>query len=182
MNEDELRLYQAFSSYATENLFWQLTYLNNALFDTPLRTPSREKLESMINTYAAIISSIYPTKDGQNLISAIQNNNHLFICFVDHLLAGSSHTESIDHQWKENGRQTAQLLCKMNPYWRITEWTVMIGHECDLLETIAENMLAGNYNTFTSIAPVCQRLALDMCSYMSSGVMKQQHTARNYAD
>lgn len=174
MDQDALRLYQAMGNYATENLFWSLVFLNNVCFNTPLKHDSKNKLLGMNRMYDTIITSIYPTGEGKDLVVAMANNNRLFIAYIEHLMQGSSQAVQLKQQWKENGRRIAQLLCNMNPHWQAMEWNAMIGHEADLLDTIATNMQTKNYATFANMAPICQRLALDMSQYMCSGILKQR--------
>lgn len=174
MNQEQLALYQAIGNYATEQLFWSLVLINNAAFNTPLRHDAKNKLMSMGKVYDTIISSIYPNGEGKELVAAMMNNNRLFIAYIEHLMQGSGQAHQYKLQWKDSGRQIAQILCKMNPYWRAMEWTAMIGHEADLLDTIATNMQAKNYATFVNMAPICQHLAIDMSQYMCSGICKQK--------
>lgn len=61
----------------------------------------------------------------------------------------------------------------MNPYWKVAEWSAMIGHEADLLESIATSLKIKNYTTFVNIVPICHRLAVDMCQYMCTGIANQ---------
>lgn len=174
MDQEELSLYEAFGNYAIDNLFWSLVYLNNASFNTPMKEECKNKLLSLNKTYELIIMSIYPAEKGKNLIEAMANNNRLFISYIEHLLEGSNQTGAFKQRWKENGMQIAMLLNKLNPHWKVPEWSAMIQHETDLLETIATNLRAKNYTTFVNTAPICRRLAVDMSKYMSSGVILQQ--------
>ena len=173
INQDDMRIYMAIGNFATENLFWQLIYLNNAAFHTPIQSGAKEKLMSMGRTYDTIISSFYPSGEAKALVSAMANNNRLFVSYVDCVMQGGSQTNMLKQQWKENGQKIATLLCRLNSYWQATEWTAMINHECDLLDTIASSMHAKNYAAFFNTAPICKRLAIDMSSYMSGGLAKQ---------
>ena len=180
MDQEELALYQTMGNYATENLFWSLIYLNNTAFNTPLRNDAKTKLLGMNKMYDTIISSVYPSGEGDELIAAMANNNRLFISYIDHLMQGSNQASVFQQQWKENGCKIAQILGKMNPYWRTMEWTAMINHEAALLDTIASSMQAKNYGTFANTAPICRRLAIDMSNYMCSGITKQQQSTWEY--
>ncbi len=92
MDEDMMRLYEAFSNYATDNLFWSLVYLNNAVFHTPLKEDAKNKLISLNKTYGTILSSIYPLDKSRDLITAMGNNNQLFIIYPPSFC--STHTVS----------------------------------------------------------------------------------------
>lgn len=173
MNQDELAIYLAVTNFATENLFWQLVYLNNAVFQTPLKIEAKEKLLGMKKMCGTIISSFYPSGEGGELVEAMAKNNRLFVAYADSVMQGSSRSGILKRQWRENGQQIAHLLCRMNPYWRTAEWTAMINHEADLLDKIATSLHARNYTVFVDIAPICRRLAIDMSNYMSSGLAKQ---------
>lgn len=173
MDEREFLLYQAMVSYAMENIFWQLVFLNNALFDTPLGTDAKSKLEAMSKRYATIITNIYPAADCQGLIDAMTNSNALFASYIEHLLANSEQTACIKKEWLDNAQCTTQALCEINPYWKSTEWNAMLRHQNDLLESIVTNMLDKNYIAFANMAPICQRLAMDMSDYMCSGIVQQ---------
>lgn len=175
MDQEELQLYEAFGNYATDNLFWSLVYLNNAVFHTPLKEDARKKLVSLGKTYSTILSSIYPMDKCHDMITLMTNNTQLFISYVENLLQGSSQTEVVRQKWKDNGLQMATVLNRMNSYWKITEWTAMISHESDLLEAIATSLKAKNYTAFVNTAPTCRRLALDMSKYMSAGVCSQKN-------
>lgn len=178
MNEEELKLYQAMGDYATDNLFWSLTYLTNALYHTPLKNEAKTKLMGLSRTYETIILSIYPKDEGQQLVSAMAQNNHLFIQFVDRLVIGSDQTGAAKQQWLENGRQLARLLCAMNPHWKAPEWTAMITHEIDLMDTVATGLAAQKCEVFGNTVPICKRLAIDMAQYMTVGIIKQGKIAR----
>ena len=173
MDQEELQLFEAFGNYATENVFWSLVFINNAAFRTPLREEVKNKLLGMNKMYDTIITSIYPSEDGRNLVAAMGNNNRFFVAYVEHLMQEDSQANAFKQKWKENGRQMAMLLCKMNPYWKAAEWSAMIGHESDLLDTIASNLKSKNCSVFANTAPICQRLAVDMSKYMSVGIVKQ---------
>lgn len=129
MNQEELQLYEAFGYYATEELFWSLVYLNNAAFHTPLKEDSKNKLISLNKTYATIISGIYPMDKCHDLVTAMANHNQLFVQYVETLMQGDSQTNVIRQKWKENGLKIANILNRMNPYWKVAEWSAMIGHE-----------------------------------------------------
>lgn len=172
--EEGMALYEAFANYAIDNLFWHLAYLNNAAFNTPLRTDIQRKLLSLNKAYETIIVDVYPTEIGRQLIHAMGMNNQLFINYVNHLLQNSNQTQIIRQRWLENGQQIAQLLSELNPYWRVAEWSAMIRHETDLLQTIAINLKDKEYRTFIYTAPICRRLAIDMSKYMTTGIAKQQ--------
>lgn len=180
VDQEELSLYQAFGNYATESLFWQLIYLESAIFNTPLRQDAKNKLMNMSKMYETIMTGIYPMGECRELVTAITNSNRLFVVYVEQLTQGNGRCTATKQQWRENGRQIAQMLCKINPYWQATEWTAMISHECDLLDTIATNMQTKNYAIFGNIAPVCRRLAIDMSSYMSSGIVRQRQDSWTY--
>ena len=172
MDEDMMRLYEAFSNYATDNLFWSLVDLNNAVFHTPLKEDAKNKLISLNKTYGTILSSIYPLDKSRDLITAMGNNNQLFIIYVENLMRDSDQTNAVKQKWKENGQQIAQILHRLNPYWRVPEWAAMIQHETDLLEAIATSLKAQNYTTFINTSPICHRLALDMSKYMCAGIVQ----------
>ena len=173
VNQEELQLYEAFGYYATEELFWSLVYLNNAAFHTPLKEDSKNKLISLNKTYATIITGIYPMDKCHDLVTAMANHNQLFVQYVETLMQGDSQTNVIRQKWKENGLKIANILNRMNPYWKVAEWSAMIGHEADLLESIATSLKIKNYTTFVNIVPICHRLAVDMCQYMCAGIANQ---------
>lgn len=175
MDQEELLLYETFGNYAIDNLFWSLLYLDNAAFNTPLKEDCKNKLLSLNKTYETIIMSIYPLEKAKELVTAMANNNRLFISYVEHLLIGSAQTNALKQKWKDNGLQIAALLNHLNTHWKIPEWSAMISHEADLLETIATSIKTKNYGTFINTAPICKRLAVDMSKYMCSGIMRQQN-------
>ncbi|MCI8554241.1 MAG: hypothetical protein HFJ80_04770 [Clostridiales bacterium] len=173
MTQDELLLYETFGNYATENLFWSLSFLNNAVFRTPMQAELKNKLFSMNKTYETIILSIYP-EEGKHLVAAMAASNRLFVSYIEHLLQGDGQAAVYQERWRENGQRIAALLNQMNAYWKINEWSAMIRHEADLLEMIAMNMKDDHYTAFVSTAPLCRRLAIDMSKYMCSGITRQK--------
>lgn len=172
MSNDEQMLSDVFTSYAIDNLFWSLIYLDSAIFATPLMDGAKNKLLSLNQTYKTILTSIYPLDWCKELILAMDEYNQLFVIYVERLIQGSNQIENVKQKWKENGQRIATLLSEMNPYWKSAEWSAMINHETDLLETIAINMKTRNYATFINVAPICRRLAIDMSNYMCSGIIK----------
>ena len=174
MDQEELALYEALETFAVDNLFWSLTFVNNAVFNTPLKEDTKNKLLSLSKNYTTILTSIYPMDKCNDLTTAMANNNQLFIAYIEHFLRGDSQANTYKQKWKDNGLQIAALLNKLNPYWKTMEWSAMIGHETDLLETIVSNLKSKNYMTFINTAPICRRLAVDMSKYMCTGITKQQ--------
>lgn len=174
MNEEEkLLLQQALDSFAVDNLLWSIVYLNNAIFNTPLKIDAQKKLLSMGKECKSIIMNIYPTENGKELVSAIEEYDRLFILYVNQLIHGSSQAPLIKERWKELGDGIAQLLSQINPHWNAMEWRAMINHESDLLDTLACGLHSKNYEIFFNTAPICRRLAFDMSSYMCNGIAKQ---------
>ncbi len=181
MDQDEQLLYEAFSNYANDSLFWSLIFLNNAVFGTPFLEESRQKLLSLSQMYETIMLSIYPAAQCSGLIDAMKSRSGCFASYVDCLLKGSAETGKALEKWRQNGQEIALMLSKLNPYWKPTEWSAMVSHEAELMEAIAVNMKDKNYEAFVNTAPVCRRLAMDMSKYMCSGVIKQQKTGGNAA-
>lgn len=174
MDQEMLSLYEAFENYTTDNLFWSLLFLNNANFQTPLKTDAQKKLLSMSQSFQNIMGSLYPPEQTRELTASLSSSNQWFISYVDSLLQDSSETSIIKSRWQENGRQTAALLSQLNPYWKPLEWSAMINYESDLLETLALKLKEQNYGAFINTVPICRRLAIDMSKYMCSGVAQQK--------
>ncbi|MCB6364804.1 hypothetical protein LI291_01160 [Intestinibacillus massiliensis] len=174
MSEQELMLYQAFENFMTENLFWRLLYLNNASFGTPLSSYTKNKLMSMDKPFENIISKIYPAKEGNELVVAVAQYNRLFIAYVDCLVSNCPEAGKLKREWEEGGQRIARILCKINPYWHKTEWSAMIKHETQLLNSIASNLQTRDYAAFVNTAPICRRLVIDMAAYLSAGILKQR--------
>jgi hypothetical protein len=174
MDQEQLLLYETFGNYAVENLFWSLCYLNNAAFDTPMRTDTRNKLLSMSKTYETIILSVYPDERGKRLSDAMAENHRLFIAYVEHLMAGSAQAGLMKQKWLQNGLKIAEMLHALNSYWKVPEWSAMIEHQADLLAAIATDTRNQQYQTFINTAPICTRIAVDMSRYMSGGIAHQE--------
>jgi hypothetical protein len=159
-------------SYAIDNLFWSLSYLENAVFATPLEGEVRAKLLDLYRSNQALLSGLYPPERCAPLVAALEENNRCFVDYVDQLLRGSGEAEQTRARWRETGRRMAALLSELNPYWRTAEWDAMICHETDLLDTIATSMRTRNYGAFVNMTPLCRRLALDMSNYLYLGVVQ----------
>lgn len=178
MDQDEQLLYEAFSNYASDSLFWSLIFLNNAVFGTPFLEESRQKFLSLGQMYETIIFSIYPAGQCTGLIEAMKGRGGCFANYVDCLLEDSPDTQTALEQWRQNGQEIALMLSKLNPYWKPAEWSALVSHEAELMETIAVNMKDQNYAAFVSTAPVCRRLAMDMSKYMCTGILAQRKEAK----
>lgn len=174
MDQDEQLLYEAFTNYASDGLFWSLIYLNNAVFGTDFAAESRTKLLSLSQMYETIMLSIYPYEECGGLVEAMKARNQVFVDYVDCLLHDSPDTQRALERWRENGQRIALLLSKLNPFWKPAEWSALVSHEAELMEAIAVNMKAKNYSAFVTTAPVCRRLAMDMSKYMCSGIIQQR--------
>lgn len=179
MDQDEQLLYEAFANYASDSLFWSLIFLNNAVFGTPFLEDSRNKLMSLSQMYETIMLSVYPVGQCSGLIETMKRRSGCFAHYVDCLLAGSPETGAALEQWRQNGQSIALMLSELNPYWKPAEWSALVSHEAELMETIAVNMKDKNYAAFVSTAPVCRRLAMDMSKYMCSGILRQRKEAGN---
>ena len=173
VNQEELQLYEAFGYYATEELFWSLVYLNNAAFHTPLKEDSKNKLISLNKTYATIISGIYPMDKCHDLVTAMANHNQLFVQYVETLMQGDSQTNVIRQKWKENGLKIANILNRMNPYWKVAEWSAMIGQFRQMLGQIVTQSLEGDTSALPVMAPLAKRLADDMSAYLAKGFVEK---------
>jgi hypothetical protein len=173
-NEEQLSLFDTFTSYALDDLFWSLMYINSAVFGTPLAEDAKRKLLKLHQGYQAVLTGYYAPDRCKALGTAIEENNQFFVSYVESLVQGSSQAFVMRQKWRENGGKVAALLCEMNPYWHLAEWSAMIDHELDLLETITTNMMTRNYATFVSIAPICRRLAMEMSQYLCTGIEKQR--------
>lgn len=178
MDHDEQLLYEAFSNYASDSLFWSLIFLNNAVFGTPFLEESRQKFLSLSQMYETIMFSIYPAGQCTGLIEAMKGRGGCFANYVDCLLEDSPDTQTALEQWRQNGQEIALMLSKLNPYWKPAEWSALVSHEAELMETIAVNMKDQNYAAFVSTAPVCRRLAMDMSKYMCTGILAQRKEAK----
>jgi hypothetical protein len=170
MTQEEELLFESFAGYALDNLFWSLIYADSAVFETPLLAPSRQKLLDLYQSYQTVITGIYPPERCGALVEAMRENNRLFTVYVELLVQGSDQAAMARQRWKESGQRLAWLLSELNPYWRVAEWTAMINHETDLLDTIVTGMKGRNYDAFVNMAPVCRRLAFDMSKYLYTGV------------
>jgi hypothetical protein len=173
MTQEEELLFESFAGYALDNLFWSLIYADSAVFATPLLEASRQKLLDQYQSYQTVLTGIYPAERCGALVEAMRENNRLFTVYVELLVGGSGQAAAARQRWKESGQRMAQLLSRLNPYWRLAEWTAMINHETDLLDNIVTGMMGRNYAAFVNTAPVCRRLAFDMSKYLYSGVEKQ---------
>lgn len=178
MDQDEQLLYEAFTNYASDSLFWSLIFLNNAVFGTPFLEESRQKLLSLSQMYETIMLSIYPAGQCCGLIEAMKGRSGCFARYVDCLLEDSLDTQTALEEWRENGQNIALMLSKLNPYWKPTEWSALVSHEAELMEAIAVNMKDQNYTAFVNTAPVCRRLAMDMSKYMCAGVLEQRKAGK----
>ena len=174
MSEQELLLYKTLGNFMTENLFWRLLYLDNVNFETPLSSYTKNKLLNMDKSFENIITRIYPKKEANELVFAVNKYNQLFIAYVDAFISNHPDANALKLQWEDSGQRIAHLLCKLNPYWHKTEWCAMIGHESQLLDSIATNLKTRNYAAFVNTAPICRRLAIDMAEYLSAGIVKQR--------
>lgn len=169
---DALDIYKAFGDLAADTLFWKLIFLNSALFGTPNRQDVKQKLLSQSRAGEALIHTYYTLPAADRLIELADVHNRLFVIYVERSAARRpALRESTHRQWEENGRRIARLLPQLNPFWKQPEWNAMIAHQIQLLTTIAQGTLEGQYAVFTTTAPLCQRLAADMADYMAAGVI-----------
>jgi hypothetical protein len=176
-NEDRLLLFDTLTGCTMDNLFWSLLYVNSAIFATPLAEESKTKLLRLHESDRAVLRSLYPASACEDLTAAMEENRQFFVGYVETLVQGNGQAPVMKERWRESGRRLARRLSQMNPYWRLGEWTAMIDHEMDLLETMTTSLMARNYHAFVSVAPVCRRLAMDMSNYLYVGVEKQEEGA-----
>ena len=109
MDQDEQLLYEAFTNYANDSLFWSLIFLNNAVFGTAFLEDSRQKLMSLGQMYETIMLSVYPAGQCSGLIEAMKGRSGCFVHYVDCLLEDSPETETALEQWRQNGQSIALM-------------------------------------------------------------------------
>lgn len=172
--EDSLRLYQSVSAGFLDNLYWRLTYLNAAQFHTPNKTNIGNTLLSLYKDWEALVLRFYPSVAGQELVRRMDAANRLYTLYVERRCAGrKAQMEQTRQQWMENGQQMARLFSRLNSHWHQPEWSAMLGQSIQMLEHMAGESLAGNYNVFGEYVPLCQRLAADMSDYIVKGLSEK---------
>lgn len=174
MTAEQLDIYQAFGNYAVDNLFWRLLFIDSTMFSTPIKEETKKQMLESYKQFELILSGILDAEKSEKLTRQMAENNRLFVEYIENLLVGCPHLDTIREKWLENGRQFAQMLCEMSAYWKKAEWNAMITREIHLLDAIARGMLAGNYNIFIDTSPICKRLAVDMAAYMSMGLCRDR--------
>ena len=76
--------------------------------------------------------------------------------------AGPPCVKALIGSGKKTAAESPGFSPQLNPFWKQPEWNAMIAHQIQLLTTIAQGTLEGQYAVFTTTAPLCQRLAVEM--------------------
>lgn len=173
--QEQFEVYQAFSNFATDHLFWSLAYLNAALFHCPNREAVRRKLLALPEQHERLITYFYHSPEGVATAAALGRANRAFIQYIDATAGRDSEAcDRCEAVWNEAIDAAAANLARLNPDWKREIWKAMLTQEYNMLRDIARATAEGNYEVFPKHTPLCARLARDMSEYLANGVVRQK--------
>lgn len=171
---EEKEIYSIVISAHVDKLLWYITYVNNAIFFTPLKKEILLKL----NTASDSVKDLFYASFGNvrlldNLMDAIHQGDTLFAAYVESIAIDSPEASAIKLKWSEANKKTAYYLSELTTYWTYIKWQEMLTENVELFSNLTVSLKKKNYAEFTNTVPICRKIALEMADYMSEGLVIQ---------
>lgn len=170
------QLRRAIYENVTEQMLWQVLYINSVAQKSPNIKTVRDKLMSLPKNFALIMTnSIKGSPELDELIGMIYGCNATFAEYIDETFSGSDCTVIVSEITKET-QDIAKNLNAVNPFWQTETWMVMIDHQRNLMNNVINDAIDQKYETWDDLLPTVRRLKLDMADYLITGIVNLSDT------
>lgn len=170
INEESL-IYNQIMAYSVDEAIWNISYINNAIFNTPLKKDTRSKVFSLNDSMIAIFSEAFPGNNKLNELGVrVLMDSRYFVELVEGNDLRRTAAE-IKKDWKENNSNAAKILNELNPYWKYLEFNGMLDQRTDILSLLTSYLKNSYYDLYTELVPIYRRVTLDISNYLIKGIL-----------
>lgn len=169
-NRELAELRKAIYENATEQLMWQVLYINCVAQHSPSLKVVREKLLSLPRNFELIMLNSVNSPIVVDLAHAVYDGNRVFVQYVDSIFSGGADELILKQKLNDNIQYIASCLHRINPQWKTTEWITLINHQIQLMNTVMTKAKEGHYESWAEILPIIRKLKMDMADYLASGI------------
>lgn len=174
LSAKQQQLQESFLRLWTEHVMWTRFFIVSAVFGLSDLDEVEKRLLQNPADFAALLRPLYGTQTAAKFQKLL--TEHLIIAgkLVNAAKVGqSAEADEIRKQWYQNADEIAAFLSGINPYWREKAWQTMFYDHLKMTENEAAQILSGKYEASISEFDAIQKQALEMGSYMASGIMRQ---------
>jgi len=174
MEGDMQDLLNLFRLLWEQHVEWTRMAVMGIVQDLPDTDLITQRLLRNPTDFAEALSAFYGAEAAQEFARLFTEHLTIAAEIVKAAKAGDNEkVTDADRRWRENAEQIANLLGKINPYWKVEDWSAMLMEHLDLLGDNVADMLSGNYAESISGYDEIELQALEMADMMAEGIAMQ---------